>query len=190
MVDRLVGWHRKPPLAIARRFLSCRHIRRRLLRQTALMRYLVDTNILLRGVYQSAPMHREIAQALHRLYQAGHELVTTRQNIVEYWAVGTRPSEARGGFGWTIAEANRRLQIIERWVAVLNEPASIYAHWKKLVLRYAVAGRQVHDARIVAVMLAYRIKHIITLNVADFRRYAGLVAVTPTELIARFEQSK
>jgi predicted nucleic acid-binding protein len=154
------------------------------------MRYLLDTGILVRGVYQSAPLHREIAQALYRLHQAGHALVTTRQNIIEYWAVGTRPVEARGGFGWTIDEANRRLRIIERWVAVLNEPDSIYPRWKKLVLRHAVSGRQVHDARIVAVMLAYRIKHIITLNAADFRRYTGLIAVTPTELIAQLERSK
>jgi predicted nucleic acid-binding protein len=154
------------------------------------MRYLLDTGILVRGVYQTAPQHGEIAQALDKLHQAGHALVTTRQNIVEYWAVGTRPVEARGGFGWTIDEANRRLRIIERWVSVLKEPDSIYSHWKKLVVRHAVSGRQVHDARIAAVMLAYRIKHIITLNVADFRRYAGLVAVTPTELLAQLERSK
>jgi predicted nucleic acid-binding protein len=40
-----------------------------------------------------------------------------------------------------------------------------------------VAGRQVHDANIVATMLANGITRLLTFNVADFRRFAALISV-------------
>lgn len=38
-------------------------------------------------------------------------------------------------------------------------------------------GKQVHDANIVATMLAYGIPQLVTYNLEDFRRFAGFVAV-------------
>ena len=35
------------------------------------------------------------------------------------------------------------------------------------------AGRQIHDANIVATMLAHRTRRLVTFNVADFRRYGA-----------------
>ena len=50
-----------------------------------------------------------------------------------------------------------------------------------LVIDYRVSGVQVHDARLVAAMLAHGVTHILTFNTADFARYApeGIVAVAP-----------
>lgn len=64
----------------------------------------------------------------------------------------------------------------------MNEPDSVYQNWKSIVARYSVAGRQVHDAKIAAVMMSHRIKHIITLNVADFSRYREVTALLPAEI--------
>lgn len=41
--------------------------------------------------------------------------------------------------------------------------------------RYSFAGRQVHDANIVATMLAYDEHRLITFNDADFRRFTGVI---------------
>ena len=38
-----------------------------------------------------------------------------------------------------------------------------------------VEGRQIHDANIVATMLAHGELKLLTFNVADFRRYGGLI---------------
>ena len=79
----------------------------------------------------------------------------------------------------------RRLRLLERFVSVLRDPETAYARWKALVVKHSVLGRQVHDARIVAVMLSYRIKRILTLNDVDFVRYAPDVEpVTPAAVVA------
>ncbi len=61
----------------------------------------------------------------------------------------------------------------------LTHPLSTH-HWRQLVDRYDVRGRQVHDARLVAVMLTYDITHLLTLNAADFYRFEEITVVVPT----------
>ncbi len=39
----------------------------------------------------------------------------------------------------------------------------------------SVRGRQIHDANIVATMLAYGERRLLTFNTADFRRYGGRI---------------
>ena len=62
----------------------------------------------------------------------------------------------------------------------------MYQEFKRLIATYNVSGKQVHDARLVAMMLAWQIEKILTLNDRDFRRYEpeGITIVTPAELIA------
>jgi hypothetical protein len=68
--------------------------------------------------------------------------------------------------------------------SVLAENDGVFGELKRLVAQYAVVGKQVHDARLVAMMLAWRIDSILTLNDRDFRRYdpEGITIVTPTSL--------
>jgi predicted nucleic acid-binding protein len=148
------------------------------------MRYLLDTGVLVRVPHRSDPMHSDVRGALRQLVAAGHTFVTTRQNIAEFWNVCTRPAQARGGFGLSTDEAAKRLRLLERSIEVLRDADSAYQRWKLLVTRYKVQGRQVHDARIVAVMSAYRIKRIVTLNVPDFSRYREVEAVSPRDVLS------
>jgi hypothetical protein len=50
----------------------------------------------------------------------------------------------------------------------------------------AIIGKQVHDARLVAVCHVYAITHLLTFNIADFGRMAqfgpGLVIVDPASV--------
>jgi predicted nucleic acid-binding protein len=146
------------------------------------MRYLLDTGILVRLLHRADPDHAVIRDALRRLAERRHTFVAARQNIVEFWNVCTRPASARGGFGLTVEETAARLRMLERLVTVLNEPDSTYRHWKSLVVRHGVIGRQVHDTRIVAIMVAYRIKRVMTLNRDDFARFHEVEAVTPRDV--------
>jgi predicted nucleic acid-binding protein len=104
------------------------------------------------------------------------------QNIVELWNVCTRPATARGGFGLTTAETDRRVRLIKRVFKILEETPSVYPEWRRLVVQYSVAGVQVHDARIVAVMNVHGITHVLTLNGVDFSRYARIMCVTPDQV--------
>ncbi len=150
----------------------------------SLMRYLLDTGILLRLLDRADPLHPVVRESVRSL--SDHDLVTSTQNIAEFWNVCTRPSAARGGLALSSREAQRRLRLLERFIHVLREPPSAYATWKTLIITCNVHGKQVHDARLAATMKAYRIKRILTLNATDFVRYPAIKAITPQEVVETF----
>jgi hypothetical protein len=67
---------------------------------------------------------------------------------------------------------------------VLPDSSAVYSEWRRLVVTFSVSGVQVHDARLVAAMKVNNISHVLTLNVADFTRYAseGIVASAPEQI--------
>jgi predicted nucleic acid-binding protein len=66
--------------------------------------------------------------------------------------------------------------MLQRFEVVEDGPDT-RAQLLTLLTAYPVAGRQVHDANIVATMLANGITRLLTFNVADFRRFAALISV-------------
>jgi predicted nucleic acid-binding protein len=148
------------------------------------MRVLIDTGILLRLLERADPQHAIVRQAVRALVQRGDRCVTFSQNVAEFWNVCTRPATARGGFGLTIPETDRRVRIIERLFSVLPDNPAAYAHWRALVVSHGVMGVQVHDARLAASMMAQGMTHLLTLNAADFARYRSIVAMTPSAVLA------
>ncbi len=146
------------------------------------MDVLADSGILLRLLEPTDPYHTIVEQAVKALHARGDRIVIAPQNVAEYWNVCTRPAAARGGYGLSIAETNRRLIIIEAVFSILTEPPAAYSLWRALVVTHAVQGKQVHDARLVALMQAHGITHILTLNDSDFARYAGITAIPPASL--------
>lgn len=144
------------------------------------MLYLVDTNILLRFVDSSHHFYPTIRKAIKVLQENEHKFYITSQNCIEFWNVITRPVD-RNGFGLTVAEAEQLLAKIEQLFPLLPDSSEIYQEWRRLVIKFGVAGVQVHDARLVASMKVHGIFYILTLNVEDFKRYIpeGIVAVDP-----------
>jgi predicted nucleic acid-binding protein len=140
---------------------------------------LADSGILLRLVHRTDPFHQDVRTAVRTLKQRGDELVTSPQNLAEFWNVCTRPVTARGGFGYSLADTEKKLRVVERIVGLLPETPSGYSIWKKLVVQHGVKGVQVHDARVVALLTAHGLTHLLTLNPADFLRYQGITVLTP-----------
>jgi hypothetical protein len=58
------------------------------------------------------------------------------------------------------------------------------AIWKQLVVRHGVMGVQIHDARLVALLTAHALTHLLTLSPADFLRYKGITVLTPAGVLA------
>lgn len=145
--------------------------------------YLVDTNILLRFLLRNDPAYPTIRQAVRILKNRREHLVTTSQNIVEFWNVCTRPTTVRGGLGLSIEATEQRVRLLERHFRVLPDNSATYQQWKALVLAHHVRGVQVHDARIVAVMLRSGVASILTTNVSDFRRYPGISVFAPEDIV-------
>jgi predicted nucleic acid-binding protein len=102
--------------------------------------YLADTNILLRFLLPNDPAYPTIRQAVRTLKTQGEQIVTTSQNIVEFWNVCTRPTTARGGLGLSIEATERRVRLLERHFRVFSDNSSTYEQWKALVLAHHVRG--------------------------------------------------
>ena len=143
--------------------------------------YLADTNVATRRVLTRDPAHAEIKRAVDALILRGETVVITAQNLVEFQALATRPLEANG-LGMTSTEANDQARDMEIIFPLLEETPTVYTHWRTLMKRYDVRGRQVYDARLVAVMLAHGITHILTSNAKHFRQFVEITVVEPKDV--------
>lgn len=56
--------------------------------------------------------------------------------------------------------------------------------WETLVSNYQVSGKQAHDAHLVAIMLVYGVRQLLTFNGADFKRYDSIEVISPASLTA------
>jgi len=146
------------------------------------MRVLVDTNVLLRLFDRQNPLFAMSRAAVQKLTDRNDQLVVAPQSIAELWNVCTRPSAARGGFGLSIMETNRRVRAIERGFTILPEDGLLYPAWRELVLKYDVQGLNVYDARLAAFMQVHGITHLLTMNVQDFQRYTTIATIHPAEV--------
>jgi predicted nucleic acid-binding protein len=81
----------------------------------------------------------------------------------------------------SITEAEAEVQLIERQFGFLPDNQQIHAVWRRLVNDHNVRGRQVHDARLVAVMRVHGLSHLLTLNGSDFIRYGGITIIDPSD---------
>jgi predicted nucleic acid-binding protein len=145
------------------------------------MRYLLDTNIVLRAVNQDDGLHVLVTRALQTLSTQGHELVIVPQVIYEFWSVASRPKDVNG-LGWHSQLVRSVVDDLRAAWTFLEDGPEIYRHWLELVTAYQVLGKQVHDARLAATMQAHQVENLLTLNVTDFRRF-GLRAVHPSEVL-------
>ena len=104
----------------------------------------------------------------------------TAQNLIEFWAVCTRPGE-NNGLGLLPAQASRVLARIESSALRLSDDTdAVYGEWKKLVATHGVSEKKSHDARLVAAMNVHGITHVLTSNVDDFNRFPGVVTIQPS----------
>ncbi|MCU0703936.1 MAG: PIN domain-containing protein [Fimbriiglobus sp.] len=147
------------------------------------MKVLIDSNILLREAEPSHPMHADAVAALGRLLARGAQLHLVSQNFYELWVALTRPI-AVNGLGKTTAEAGTMLGDWEKRFTVLDDTPAVRAHWFHLVTTHAVSGKNAHDARLVAAMLAHGLTHLLTFNDADFLRFTTIVTLTPLSVLA------
>ena len=147
------------------------------------MAYLVDTNVLLRWVQPDSPECAVATAAVDALQEAGEDVCMTAQNITEFWAVATRTVEANG-LAMPPGEVEAHAAWLESTFLFLPDGASVYPEWRRLVVAYGVTGAQVYDTRLVAVMRAYGVSHLLTFNIEHFRHYSGITVVHPRKIVA------
>ena len=138
----------------------------------------VDTNVLVNARFIEAPDHEAARASLESAIEKPEALRISRQILREYLAVVTRPQ------AWPVAiSRDDALDDLNRFAAafeVLEDMPVVTDRLIALCRQIPVGGKQIHDANIVATMLAYGERRLLTFNTADFRRYADRI-----ELVAR-----
>ena len=133
----------------------------------------IDTNILVSARILEAPDHDRARAHLERAFQDLEPLRISRQVMREYLSVITRPQT------WSIAIArDDALADVERLTnsfEILEDGPGVTQSLLALCREVAVGGRQIHDANIVATMLAHGERRLLTFNSADFRRYGDRI---------------
>jgi len=149
------------------------------------MAILVDTSVLGRLANRADLSHPVAVAAIAELHRRGELLQITSQNLIEFHNFATRPISANG-LGLGSAEATGLAASFEAAFPLLAESPEIYPAWKAIVSALGVTGKQVHDARLVAVCHANKVTHLLTFNVSHFARMAGVgpgvVVIDPTKV--------
>lgn len=145
------------------------------------MSFAVDTNVLLRSI-DDGHVAQPIAQkGLIVLRDRGEVLLIFPQNLIEFWAVATRPV-INNGLGLSIAKAEEEIISLKTLFVLLRDTPAIFSEWERVVLQYQVSGKQAHDARLVAAMIVHEVTHLLTFNTADFKRFTTITAVNPQSI--------
>ncbi|NJO48758.1 MAG: type II toxin-antitoxin system VapC family toxin [Leptolyngbyaceae cyanobacterium RM2_2_4] len=144
--------------------------------------YLLDTNVLLRMSDRTSPMNLIAGKAAATLLVQNHQLFITSQNIIEFWVVATRPVDVNG-LGWSVEQTRAEIEQILSQFPQLEETPQIFSLWLNLVTTYQIKGKRVHDARLVAVMQAHAITHLLTFNPGDFSNIDNITIVHPQSVL-------
>lgn len=136
------------------------------------MSYLIDTSVLGRLANTIDPFYPTATRAVVELHRRGETLNIAPQCLIEFRNIATRPA-ALNGLGLPIPDAEAKAAGFEATFPLLPETPDIYPAWKALVVALGVVGKQVHDARLVAVCHVHGVTHLLTFNNAHFARLAG-----------------
>jgi predicted nucleic acid-binding protein len=136
------------------------------------MAFLLDTNVLARLASAGDVRYAVAAGAVATLHRRGEVLYLTPQNLIEFRALATRPVGANG-LGLAAVNAEAKAADFEAQFSLLPDVPAVFPAWKRVVEALGVVGRQVHDARLVAVCHAHGVSHLLTFDVAHFRRLTG-----------------
>jgi len=117
------------------------------------MRILVDTNVPICLFQSSNPSSPIAASAVHELKKFNFEVVMVPQNLYELWVVATRPVTLNG-FGMSVSDASLLQEKCIQQLRLLRDERGIFDHWSQIVSSTPVIGKSVHDARLVAAMIA------------------------------------
>ena len=146
------------------------------------MSFAVDTNVLLRSIDNRHAAQLIARDGLFALRDRGETLSIFPQNLIEFWAVATRPL-ANNGLGWGLDRAEQELAALKSLFVVLADTDAILGEWEQLVVRHRVIGKQAHDAHLVASMLVHRVTHLLTFNDGDFKRFPEITVLNPRSLL-------
>jgi predicted nucleic acid-binding protein len=146
-------------------------------------RYLIDTNVLLRTVDRLSTQQPLALKAIASLKENNCDLLIAPQVLMEFWSVATRPL-AVNGLGWSVETVRGEIVKFMDLFPLLPETPAVFEEWLRLVTRREIVGKQVHDARLVALLNTHQIPHLLTFNISDFKHY-DISAISPDDILSQ-----
>lgn len=135
----------------------------------------VDTNILLRAMIPRLNQHAEAEALIQRMWENNVELWISRQVIREYLVQATHPNSFKPEL--TLEQVMSQMEIITTLFRVADETQMVTEQLFDLLKTYPTQAKQIHDANVVATMLANDIDTLLTLNLAHFERYKDKITL-------------
>lgn len=139
----------------------------------------IDTNVLVYAALSRSALNLTAKNRLKTLGQQGVPLWIRRQVLREFLAVMTRPGELTEEL--PVAALIEVARYLEGHFLIAEDSSRVTERLLGLMEQISVGGKQVHDANIVATMLAHGVPNLLTHNTADFMRYSGLITILPLE---------
>lgn len=138
----------------------------------------VDTNVIVYARMPGAPLHDEATSLLDSANLDPRPAFICNQIIREYYATVTRQLQWSNPL--TRREAIADIEMMREDFITLEDGPIVASHLIQICRTINVGGRQIHDANIVATMLAHGEFQLLTFNRSDFRRFADLIDIVPT----------
>lgn len=137
----------------------------------------VDTNVLVFANVAEAPLHKAAFAKLQEYRESGCKMWISGQVLREYLAVRSRLDFAKtASQSETLTD---RVRFFESTFNVAYDTQVTTDRLLMLMKEVNLGGKQVHDANIVATMLTHDIKHLLTDNVEDFKRFKSYITIIP-----------
>ena len=141
----------------------------------------IDTNVLVYATRPATPWHTQAQAALVKALNAKRPCFISGQVIREYYATMTRPDVASGTLSASVEDVLVDIAAFQTTFTVLEDTQRVLGALLTLVQTTIVGGRQIHDANIVATMIAHGIGELLTHNGPHFARFNSLITIRPLE---------
>lgn len=141
-------------------------------------RAMLDTNVILSATDEGRAEHRQAMQIFSNWAGRGTTLYASGQIMREYLAVATRSAD-KNGLGLKRADAVANVRAFRTRARLLTEDSKVADCLLGLLEEIPCAGKQVHDANVVATMLVHGIDSLITMNLTDFTRFGHHIRLIP-----------
>lgn len=130
---------------------------------------MIDTNILVYINVLNSPLHNKSKLQLQKLHYQFDQLYISVQIVREFIAVKSKITFLDGCYD--ASEIVLDVKEFEENYFICANDLVVQEELLKLLNKYKVKGKQVHDCNIAATMLVNNIKYVYTNNIADFKRY-------------------
>jgi len=138
----------------------------------------IDTNILVYAADADDAFNARVKEAFKDILEK-YEPWISRQILREYAVVVSRKEYLEKPI-----EPSEIVQDIIKWERIFNvidETQDITDNLMKLITKYNLKGKRIHDANIVASMMRHEISLLFTFNVKDFQAFEEirLIGIPP-----------